>query len=128
MAHMHHQSCEKLPAFAPYDNRELCDVLAIFPRTTSSDQSRRPRNLRSHAHSLPSECQPHDRTSDEAARKINPECRPSGAYWRCKEFLEAHRGLLALLRNFLRFLRRHGPTRLPSPNSPRVSSCIALSA
>ncbi|CAE7672991.1 DUSP13, partial [Symbiodinium pilosum] len=25
----------------------------------------------------------------EAARKINPECRPSGAYWRCKEFLEA---------------------------------------
>ena len=26
----------------------------------------------------------------EAARKENPKCRPSGAYWRCKDFLEAH--------------------------------------
>ncbi|CAE7466962.1 fmt [Symbiodinium natans] len=25
----------------------------------------------------------------EAARKENPKCRPSGAYWRCKDFLEA---------------------------------------
>ncbi|CAE7188370.1 fmt, partial [Symbiodinium sp. CCMP2456] len=25
----------------------------------------------------------------EAARKENPDCRPSGAYWRCKDFLEA---------------------------------------